>query len=131
MKQATRAFSEEEREQSSTWQELAAVRDTWTNTDVLEQFRGCKVAHYMDSQAMAAIIVKGSRNPKLQPMIIDVVLALRWYSISMVAVWKSREDGLISYANSGSRDFYKDGVSLDFESMLNIVGVFGDFEVDM
>jgi len=50
-----------------------------------------------DSQAKADIIVKGSRNPKLQPMIMEVVLALRRYGIRMVAVWKSREDGLISY----------------------------------
>ena len=29
--------------------------------DVLEQFRGCRIAHYTDSQAMSNIIVKGSR----------------------------------------------------------------------
>ena len=127
---ATRAFTEEERGQSSTWRELAAVRDTWTNPEVLRQFQGCRVAHYTDSQAMAAIITKGSRNAKLHPMVVEVALALRRHGISMEAVWKSRDDGLIVWADLGSRDFHLDDISLDFDTMSTIYSVFGDFEVD-
>lgn len=130
VKLAARAFSEQEREQSSTWRELAAVRDTWTNPEVLRQFQGCRVAHYTDSQAMASILTKGSRNTRLHPMVLEVALALRQYSITMEAVWRSREDGLIQWADLGSRDFHKDDISLDFDTMSEIYRVFGDFDVD-
>ena len=127
---AARAFTEEERGQSSTWRELAAVRDTWTNTEVLRQFKGCRVSHYTDSQAMASVLTKGSRNTKLHPMVMEVALALRQYSIVMEAVWRSREDGMIQWADIGSRDFHKDDISLDFDTMSEIYERFGDFDVD-
>ena len=62
-------------------------------------------------------------------MIMEVVLALRWYGICMVGVWKSWEDGLISYAESGSKDFHKEDTSLELKTMLNIFGFFGDFAI--
>ena len=84
---------------------------------MLERFANSTVAHYTDSAAMASIVTKGSRNPKLHPMVLEVALALRRYGITVEAVWRSREDGLIQWADRGSRDFHQDDVSLDFDTM--------------
>ena len=127
---ASRAFTEEERRQSSTWRELTSVHETWTNTEVLHRFRGARVAHYTDNKAVAAIVMRGSRNVRLQPMIVQVTLALRSAGITMEAVWRSRDDGLIMFADKGSRDFHADDVSLDFSTMMNIFEEFGCFEYD-
>ena len=96
---------------------MSAFRDTWTNPAVLEQFANLTVAHYSDSAAMASIVTKGSRNPKLHTMVLEVALALRRYGITVEAVWRSRDDGLIQWADMGSRDFHKDDISLDFDTM--------------
>ena len=127
---AARAFSEEERRESSTWRELAAFHDTWTKECNLVQFAGQKVAHYTDNQAMASVVCRGSKNERLQPLVVEAVLALRRHGVSMSAVWRSREDGLICYADKGSRDFHADDISLDEETMLKISQKFGSFDVD-
>ena len=114
---ASRAFKQEEQEQSSTWRELKAFYDTWTNLEVLKRYAGGRVAHYTDSKAMASIVMKGSRNRKLHPMVVESALALRHHGIRMESVWRSRDDGLIQWADRGSRDFHSDDISLDFESM--------------
>ena len=62
---AARAISVEERERSSTWRELAAIKETWTDRARLERFRGWKLVHYTDNKATAAIVAKGSRQPHL------------------------------------------------------------------
>ena len=127
---AARAFTQEERLQSSTWRELSAFHDTWTNQDNLHHFAGKRVCHYTDSQAMASIVSKGSRNPKLQPMVMEAVLALRRHGITMVAAWRSRDEGVIVYADSGSRDFHADDISLDEDTMKEIHRQFGSFDYD-
>ena len=127
---ASRAFTEEEQLQSSTWRELLSVHETWTRPEVLARFEGSRVAHYTDNKAVAAILHAGSRNTRLQPMVVEVVLALRGARIVMEAVWRSREEGVIQWADRGSRDFHKDDVSLDFESMAKIFEEFGCFQVD-
>ena len=100
--------------------QLKAFHDTWTRSDVLEQYRGSVVCHYTDSQAMASIVTKGTRNMRLHPMVVDVFLALREYGIKVEAVWRSREDGMIQWADRGSRDFHDDDVSLDFVTMQGV-----------
>ena len=127
---ASRAFTEAERGQSSTWRELSAFTDTWTSPDVLDRFRGCRISHYTDSKAMASIVTKGSRNSRLQPMVMEAVLALRSAGIVMEAVWISRDDGIIDFADRGSRDYHPDDISLDFDSMAKIYEKFGSFSVD-
>ena len=127
---ASRAFSTEECLQSSTWRELKAVHKVWTDSTVLERFRGSRIAHYTDNKAVCAIMTKGSRNPRLQPLVVETVLALRSAGIVLEAVWRSREDGLIKFADLGSRDFHYDDISLDFESMMQLFEEFGSFDID-
>ena len=110
---AARAFTEEERKMSSTWRELTAFRDTWTNPEVLAKFAGTGIVHYMDNQAMVQVIAKGSRNRHLQPLIVNTVLALRNHGIKMTSVWKSRDDKIINFADARSRDFHADDISME------------------
>ena len=127
---ASRAFSLEEQDQSSTWREMKAVHEVWTDPAVLRRFSGCRVSHYTDNKAVAANVSKGSRNPRLQPLVVETVLALRGAGIVMEAVWRSREDGLIKFADLGSRDFHIDDISLDFKSMGELFEEFGVFDID-
>ena len=118
---ASRAFSAEERLQSSTWRELKAVHEVWTDPAMLKRFRGSRISHYTDNKAVAAIIAKGTRNPRLQPLVVQTVLAVRSAGIVLEAVWRSREDGMIKLADLGSRDFNADDISLDFETMSQVL----------
>ena len=127
---AQRAFSEEESKESSTFRELVAFHDTWTNVSNLKKFKGMRVAHHTDSQALVHILGKGSRNRKLQPMVMEAFLKLREYGIIVEPVWLSREDGVIKFADLGSRDFHSDDISLDAITFKNIVKRFGSFSVD-
>ena len=102
----------------------------WTDEAVLHRFRDSRVCHYTDSRAMASIVTKGSRNPRLQPLVVEAVLALRGAGIMMEAVWLSRQDGIIEFADRGSRDYHPDDVLLDYDSMSKILNEFGAFSVD-
>ena len=89
---------------------------TWTSRQVLARFRGFTAAHFTDSKGLASIICKGSSNPKLQPLIMQAVLALREFSIKVVPFWKSREEELIKWADFGSWDFHSDDISVDWDT---------------
>ena len=127
---AARAFSDEERGRSSTWRELAAIKETWTDRARLERFRGWKLVHYTDNKATAAIVAKGSKQPHLQELIRDTIMKMREFEVEIECVWKSREDELIRWADGGSREFYADDIELDFDSMAFIYHHFGDFDID-
>lgn len=127
---ARRPFSAFERDQSSTYRELAAFFDTWTNPSNLSYFKGKKIAHHTDNKAMVYIIAKGSRNRKLQPLIMEAVLKLREYNIEVDPVWVSRDDGIIKFADMGSRDFHADDISVDMETFKEAQEYFGVFTVD-
>ena len=127
---AGRPYSSWERRQSSTYRELLAFHETWTCEEVLRKFEGRMVTHLTDSKAMCYIVEKGSRNPKLHPMVVEVTLALREWRIKVEARWKSREEGIIRIADLGSRDYHEDDVSLDFDTFMQVVERFGVFDVD-
>ena len=56
---------------------------------------------------------KGSRNPRLYPLVVETILALRKYNIRLKAIWKSRDNRIIYFADRGSPDFHADDVSLE------------------
>ena len=53
----SRPFTAAESEESSTFKELTAVKETWTRIDVLEEFRGKTVGHFTDNKAVVYIMV--------------------------------------------------------------------------
>ena len=127
---AARPFTDEEQGRSSTWRELVAIKETWSDPVRLERFRGWKLIHYTDNKATASIVAKGSRQPHLQELIRDTIMAMREFEVEIECVWKSREDELIKWADGGSREFYADDIEMDFDSMAFIYHHFGDFDID-
>ena len=126
----SRPFTQEESLQSSTYRELVAFHDIWTNKSMLERFSGKRVTHFTDSKAMVFIINGGSRNMKLQPLVVQTILALREFNIVVEPVWISRDSEVIKIADMGSRDFHGDDIEVDFETFLSIERAFGSFDVD-
>ena len=110
---ASRAFSEEERKETSTCRELTTFKDTWTNPDILKRFVGTGIMHYTDNEAMVHVLARGSRNARLYPLVVKTILDLRKYTIRMKAVWMSRNNKVINFVDSGSRDFHADDICLE------------------
>ena len=129
-KLASRAYTEEERGGSSTYRELLAFHAAWTDVTVLEKFRNKRVSHFTDSKAMVYILTGGSRNVLLQPMVVEATLALRNFNVVVEPVWVSRDDGIIQYADMGSRDFHGDDIGVDSETFATIESEFGSFDID-
>ena len=127
---ASRAFSVHEGKQSSTYRELLAFHATWTSRENLEYYKNKRIAHFTDNKALVYIIAKGSRNRKLHPLIVEVILKLREYGIKVDPVWMSREEGIIKYADLGSRDFHSDDISVDYFTFQEAQIKFGAFTVD-
>ena len=127
---AGRALTEEEKDESSTYRELLAFNETWTDEKNLIEYKNKRVSHKTDNKALVYILVQGSRNRKLQPLVVEAILKLREYGIKVDPVWVSRDDGMIKYADLGSRDFHADDISIDFHTFLLAKKEFGDFSVD-
>ena len=127
---AGQPYTSWEQQQSSTYRELLAFHETWTCEEVLKRFQGRRVTHLTDSKAMCFIVEKGSRNLKLHPMVVEATLALRKWGVRVEAMWRSREEGVIRLADLGSRDYHEDDVSLDFDTFLQVIERFGQFDVD-
>ena len=97
---------------------------------MLKSFQNKRVAHYTDSKAMMFIIAQGSRNRKLQPLIMEAKLSCRKYNILVEPIWISRDDERIKFADMGSRDFHADDISVDFATFKEAELLFGQFTVD-
>ena len=80
----SRPFTAVEFQESSTFKELTAVHETWTNDEILTEFSGKTVGHYTDNKAVTFILSGGSRNPRLQKLSLEIFLALRKFRIVWV-----------------------------------------------
>ena len=60
----SRPFTPAEPEESSTFRELTAVHETWTNVEVLVEFEGKTVGHNTYNKAVVFILGSGSKQPK-------------------------------------------------------------------
>ena len=92
----SRPFTVVESQESSTFKELTAVHETWTNPDILNEFAGKTIGHYGDNKAICYILAGGSRQPKLQKLVLDIFMSLRKFNILLVPTWVSRESDIIS-----------------------------------
>ena len=62
----SRPFTPAESEESSTFRELKAVHETWTNIEILVEFEGQTVGHYTDNKAVVFILGSFSRHTKIE-----------------------------------------------------------------
>ena len=79
----TEAFTQFESLQSSTYRELRALYQTYTDPVTLTKFAGLTICHYTDSESVANILYKGSRVHLLNVMIRDIF----WLSDIMSLSW--------------------------------------------
>ena len=118
---ASLAFTEDKKEENSTFRELKAFHETWTNISNLEIYHGQRISHHVDNQGMVHIIIKGSCNRKLRDYNIYIIVE---------PVWVDRNNKMIKYADLGSRDFHADDITIDWESFNVIQEKIGNFTVD-
>ena len=52
----SRAFTVVESQESSTFKELTAVHETWTNPNILIEYANKTVGHYTDNKAVSFIL---------------------------------------------------------------------------
>ena len=112
-----RSFTLVERAKSSTFRELLALAETWTNVKTLLRYKNSRVKHCTDNKAVSFILVSGSSKPDLHKLVVDVALACREYNIQLEVEWVSRDDPVIEFADWGSCSFFSDNVQLDFQNM--------------
>ena len=124
-----RLFSAEEAIKSSTYRELVAFRDFYLS-DKAKEFMHCNIIHYTDNNNCAIILSIGSRNPILQPIVLDIFLAWKQLNLCVTVTHLSRSDPIIQYADFESRNFDIHDYSLDFDNFLFINSYFGPFVID-
>ena len=96
----------------------------------MHEYANRTIGHYGDNKAVGFILAGGSRQPKLQKLALDIFLALKKFNITLVPIWVSRENDLISWADKGSRDFRSYDYSLDPVTVSTLESKFGKFSVD-
>lgn len=122
-------FSPEEASKSSTYRELLAFYYFYTSESA-EKYRNCNLVHYTDNVNCATILSIGSRNPSLQPIVLEIFLAWRKLNICATVIHLLRDHPIIEFADMESRFFDLHDYSLDFDTFLFITQNFGPFDID-
>ena len=125
-----RMFSAEERKGSSTLRELLALRDIYMSS-AAERYSGKTVRHLTDNQAVPRIVSVGSKNVKLQEIVLSLFHRCRQLNITLLVEWRSREDPLLVHADLGSKMFDQSSFSLDFSSFGAILEFFSHLPLDV
>ena len=124
-----RIFSLQEASESSTVREIIAFHDFYVKSKAVP-YANMNLIHYTDSFNVSNILTIGSRNPKLQPLVVDIVLAWRKLNLKVFVEHIPRSDPIIKFADFHSRNFDLYDYSLDVEIFLYISQVFGPFYLD-
>jgi hypothetical protein len=83
-----RRFSEFELKQSSTYRELVALWELYHIR--ASTFKGQAILHYSDNANVPTILKKGSGNPLLQAMALDIFKTCNKQRVSLFAQWVPR-----------------------------------------
>ena len=124
-----RIFSVEEARESSTHRELIAFHDFYLSSKAV-RFANSNIIHYTDNVNVSHILTIGSRNPGLQPMVVDIVLAWKKLNMKVFVEHLPRINPIIQYADFHSKNFDLHDYSLDVDNFLYISQLFGNFEID-
>ena len=124
-----RVFNDDEKYRSSTERELIAFHDFYLN-EKASNYRNSNLIHYTDNMNCETILTIGSRNPRLQPLVLDIFLAWKRLNMKVTVIYISRSNPIIELADQESRNFDLHDFSLDFENFLVIANIFGEFIVD-
>ena len=124
-----KVFSVEESRRSSTERELLAFHNFYLSEKAFN-FKNCNVIHYTDNMNCETILSVGSRNVRLQPLVLDIFLAWKRLNMKVSVVYISRNHEIIEFADKESRNFDLHDFSVDFENFLVLNDLFGNFELD-
>ena len=124
-----RLFTAFEAKESSTFREFTCFAEFYLSDAVLP-FRGTNLLHLTDSKNVETMFAVGSRNPKFQPIVMQIVLRMKALDIKLRVEWRSREDPLLQMADLGSKEFDVNDFSLDFETISYIMQKIGPFDID-
>ena len=122
-------FNKEDAMKSSTFRELKAFHSFYLS-DKAKKFENKNVVHYTDNMNCEIILNVGSRNEKLQQMVLDIFIAWKDLNMKVDVIYLSRNDPIIEFADAESRNFDLNDYSIDFESFCKISSMFGEFELD-
>ena len=125
-----RVFNSQERNSSSTYRELVALRDIYLSS-VAERYAGRTVRHLTDNQAVPRIVYFGSRNESLQAIAMLLFMRCRQLNITLLVEWRSREDPYLVHADLGSKLFDPSSFSLDFNSFAALLEYFSHLHLDV
>ena len=85
---------------------------------------------YTDNMNCEIILMIGSRNVTLQPLVLDVFLAWKRLNIKVEVIYVPREDPIIMFSDLETKNFDIHDYGLDFDSFFVLSSIFGPFEVD-
>ena len=125
-----RSFTREERNSSSTFRELLALRNIYTEA-VADQFAGQKILHLTDNKAVESIMSTGSRKLEIQEVALAIFMACRRLRIELRVEWRPREHFLLEHADIGSKSIDENNVSLNFNSFSQLLEAFPEVRVDV
>lgn len=114
-------FTSVQSKSSSTWRELFAVHQTWTDVSICSKYQGLTVKHFTDSKSVFNILSKGSKVQSLQVLVREIFLSLRSFCINLIPVWLSRAHEYIELSDRGSREYRSDDYSLTNSCLTNIL----------
>ncbi len=91
----SKAFSAEQSLYSIAWRESFVIHNFFTSPSIA-RFRGSRVCHYTDSQAVTRIFTIGSPVSELQIMAEQVCTLCRQFGVSLEFVWQRRNSELMT-----------------------------------
>ena len=108
-------FSRFKSEQSSTFREILVFQKFYSSDEVLN-FRNKKIVHFTDSQVAVKVLTVGSKQTKIQDMVVDIMLKCRNLGIILQPEWLRRNSNCMVWADLGSRGpwFLLDEFQMDF-----------------
>ena len=124
-----RVFSLEESKRSSTERELVAFHDFY-NSEKAFKYKGCNIVHYTDNFNCSIILSVGSRNVRLQPIVLETFLAWKKLDLNVTVCHLPRSDPIIEFADFESKNFDLHDFSIDFDNYVILCKKFGPFELD-
>ena len=125
-----KAFSEEEKRASSTVRELLALKFIYTSS-LADPWRGRRILHLTDNQAVVAITQNGSSSVHLQKIAVEIFRSCREKKIELLVEWRSRDNYLLVHADIGSKSFDSSSFSLNFESFAALLEFFPERGLDV
>ena len=124
-----RLFSAKEAKRSSTHRELLAFHDFYLS-DLALKYANTNIVHYTDNMNCETILSIGSRNVTLQPLVLDIFLAWKKLQICVDVIYLPRDNPIIVFADTETKNFDVHDFGLDFENFFILNSLLGPFDVD-